>query len=418
MKTHVMVVASAMLAVAVQPPSVYAETTPEKVEAAETEVKTETPASTTVSAEVPDQPSSPPKSAPAVEKPASVPAEKILVQAAATEAAEPVKNAVSPSAKAASPAAESETDEASPSVPLTDETVVASWVVDGKSQQLTFKALKDARKAAFRRLEQERYNTIQRELEGFILDKLLREEAERNDKTADAYVKSLADAVSEEEIKKFYESTVSKDGKSPPLESVEQRIRQYLAMKDATTRIRKEAKLKLSVPQPNIPPVKFNLSDRPHKGAKDAKLTLVEFSDFQCPYCSKAIAPLNEILKEFPNDVELYFFHFPLSFHKKAKPAAIAARCAQKQGKFWEMHDLIFENQSKLGEEDLKTHATKLELDLTKYETCVKDPEVAKFVDEDMSQGSEAGVGGTPSFFVNGRALERPPTVESIRAML
>lgn len=319
------------------------------------------------------------------------------------------------SAQAAEPAkAQAESSSES----LTDSTVVAKWNEGKTAKTLTYKELKEERKAAFRRIEQEQYNSIRRELESLMLDKLLEAEASKNGKTTDEYVKSLSDAIPAEEVKKFYETTVSKDGKGPPFESVEARIRQYLAMKDKVENVKKAAGLELTLPEPEVPLVEFDLAGRPHVGPEDAKVTIVEFSDFQCPYCARAIEPMKEIVKAFPKDVQVYFLHFPLSFHKEAKPAAIAARCAQQQDKFWPMHDAIFENQSKMSTEDLTAHATKVGLDMKKYEKCMADPETTKYVDADMAQGMDAGVGGTPSFFVNGKQTQGPPSVESIRAIV
>jgi protein-disulfide isomerase len=143
------------------------------------------------------------------------------------------------------------------------------------------------------------------------------------------------------------------------------------------------------------------------KGKKDAKISIVEFSDFQCPYCSRLQPTLNDVLKAYPNDVNLVFKDFPLSFHKQAKNAAKAARAAGEQGKYWEMHDLIFENFSKVNEAMFKDFATKLNLDMTKFLADFNSTKYDVLIQQDINLGRQAGVTGTPSLFMNGKRMQR-----------
>jgi protein-disulfide isomerase len=297
-------------------------------------------------------------------------------------------------------------------------TVVATWEQGGEKKTLTYAQLREARKAKFLKLDRERYNAIRRELESYVLDQLLEAEAKKAGTTPDKYLETLAEEVPEDEVKKFYETTVARGGKGPPLEQVEGRIRQFLAMKGEVDKVKKEANMQVVLPEPESPVASFELEGRPFKGAEDAKVTIVEFSDFQCPYCAKATEPVDAIAEAFPEDVKIYFLHFPLNFHQQAMPAAKASRCAQKQDKFWEMHDKIFENQKSMSEDDLKTYAKDLGLNMKKFEACMEDPATEAFVKADMSQGTKAGVGGTPSFYVNGKQHQGPPSVEDIRALV
>jgi len=141
------------------------------------------------------------------------------------------------------------------------------------------------------------------------------------------------------------------------------------------------------------------------KGASDAKVTIVEFSDFQCPYCSRVGPTLARILRDYPDDVRVVYKHLPLSFHKEALPAAKAAEAAGRQGKFWEMHDLIFANQRSLNAAAYKQHAETLGLDVERFEKDFASPEIAARVAKDAEQARTLGVSGTPGFFVNGRFL-------------
>lgn len=148
------------------------------------------------------------------------------------------------------------------------------------------------------------------------------------------------------------------------------------------------------------------VGDSPFKGPKDAKVTILEFSDFQCPYCKRAAATADKVVEEYPKDVKLVFKHLPLSFHKEALPAAKASMAAAKQGKFWEMHDALFDGQKKLGSEYYPEAAKEIGLDVEKFKKDMASPEVDKMVKADMELARKLGVNGTPGFFVNGEALQ------------
>lgn len=150
----------------------------------------------------------------------------------------------------------------------------------------------------------------------------------------------------------------------------------------------------------NIP-----IGTSPVKGEKGAPVTIVEFSDFQCPYCSRLQPTLREVLKTYPKDVKLVYKDFPLSFHKQAKNAAKAARAAGEQGKYWEMHDLIFEKYNKLTEEMFKEFASKLGLEMEKFTADFTGNKYDELIQEDMSLAQRVGVRGTPTLFLNGRRM-------------
>lgn len=299
---------------------------------------------------------------------------------------------------------------------ISDQTVVATWMEDGKAKTLTYAELKEARKSAFVKMMQQQYETTKRELDQHLVERLLNAEAKRQKTTVDAMMGKLASAITEAEVKSFYEQNVARGGKGPPLEKVSDRIRSYLAMTNQVAKLKAAAGVKLSVPEP--PGVEFDLTGRPSVGAKSPKVTIVEFSDFQCPYCARASEPVKKLIEAFPDQVAVYFLHFPLSFHQQAMPAAMASKCAQDQGKFWPMHDKIFGAQSTMALTDLEKHAQAIELDMKAYGACMQDPKTAAYVQADMAQGSNAGVSGTPAFFVNGRATQGPPSLEDIRSLL
>lgn len=163
---------------------------------------------------------------------------------------------------------------------------------------------------------------------------------------------------------------------------------------------------------PQRPAVDFNqihnlpIGSSPIKGKKEAAVTIVEFSDFQCPYCSKLQPTISQVLAAYPNDVKLVFKDFPLSFHQQAQKASKAARAAGEQGKYWEMHDMIFENSSQLNDNSYKEFAAKLKLDEKKFMADFQSNKYDNLIQQDIVLGQSAGVGGTPTLFLNGKRMQ------------
>ena len=153
----------------------------------------------------------------------------------------------------------------------------------------------------------------------------------------------------------------------------------------------------------------------PTIGTNSAKVEIVEFSDFQCPFCSRVTPTLKQIEKEYGDQVRIVFKHLPLSIHPKAPAAHAAAEAAHRQGKFWEMHDAIFANQTKMAPEKYLEYATQLGLDLERFKKDVEAPEVKKRVDADAEEAARLNVGGTPGFFVNGRYLSGAQPFEAFK---
>ncbi|NIP29614.1 MAG: thioredoxin domain-containing protein [Candidatus Dadabacteria bacterium] len=149
--------------------------------------------------------------------------------------------------------------------------------------------------------------------------------------------------------------------------------------------------------------VKVSIDDDPVKGDKNAPITIVEFSDYQCPYCRKFHTQvLPKIEEEYINTgkVRYIFRDFPLGFHKLAIPASVAANCAGEQGKYWVLNDFLFDNPSKLDNESVLEAAKSLDLDYNKFEACLKDNNHEKEINKDLSDGKSYGVRGTPSIFL------------------
>ncbi len=161
---------------------------------------------------------------------------------------------------------------------------------------------------------------------------------------------------------------------------------------------------------------RYNEQD-PAKGAAIPLVTIIEFSDFQCPFCSRLATTLEDVAAEHPRDVKLVFKQFPLvKIHPQAEPAARAALAAHKQGKFWEMHDVMFANQKALGDSRLESYAQQLGLDMTKWKKDFASDALRKHVSEELGLGGKISVSSTPTFFINGRLFKGAQPAEKIRA--
>jgi protein-disulfide isomerase len=174
---------------------------------------------------------------------------------------------------------------------------------------------------------------------------------------------------------------------------------------------------------PNAPPAdtvvyKALIGDAPVKGAKNAKVTIVEWSDFQCPFCSRVEPTIDQVVKAYPNDVRVAFKQLPLPFHDKAHLAAEAALAAKEQGKFWEMHGKLFGNQQALDRPALEKYAQELGLNMGKFKEALDSGKFKAKVDAELAEGNKIGARGTPSFFVNGKSFVGAQPFESFKAKI
>jgi protein-disulfide isomerase len=149
----------------------------------------------------------------------------------------------------------------------------------------------------------------------------------------------------------------------------------------------------------------FDIGKAAVKGPSDAWVTIVEVSDFQCPFCGRVNPTLKQIQEKYGNDVRFVFKHNPLSFHPRAMPAAVAAECAKEQGKFWEMHDKMFANQQQLEDANLEGYAKEIGVDVGKWKQCYTAAPNRGDIQNDQRTAMTLGANGTPAFFINGRFL-------------
>ncbi len=265
-------------------------------------------------------------------------------------------------------------------------------------------------------------------LDALVGDALIAEAAKAKGQTADVFVNAeltkRRKAVADADLEAFYAANRDRM-QGQPVEVMRAPIRQYLEQQ-ATAAARQSlvAELKaarggavrvsLDPPRSAVPVD----ADDPVRGPKDAPVEIVEFSDFQCPFCGRVTPTLHQVIEAYGTRVKLVFKDFPLPNHTDAPKAAEAAHCAGAQGKYWEMHDRLFANQQALKVDDLRRHAVALGLDATKFNPCLDADTFASSIAADMTEGQKLGVNSTPSVYINGRLVLGAQPIEVFRAII
>jgi protein-disulfide isomerase len=261
-------------------------------------------------------------------------------------------------------------------------------------------------------------------LDALIAQSLLEKEAKARGLSEDALEKAeVLDkaGVGDDEARAYYEANKARIGSMPEEEAMKQ-IRAGLAQQRQGERraafareLRSKYDVKVLLEPYRIP---VALGDAPVRGSAMAPVTILEFSDFQCPYCVRSRPTVARIRETYGDKVRWAFRHFPLSFHDKAEKAGEAAACAGDQGRFWEMHDRLWASSAKLGLADLKQHAVALGLDAAKFDQCLDSGQHAGLLERDEEAGQGYGVSGTPAFFVNGRPLVGAQPFEAFQQVI
>jgi protein-disulfide isomerase len=258
-------------------------------------------------------------------------------------------------------------------------------------------------------LHNQEYQIENSALERLIEKKLLEAEAKKRGITVDELWKQEVDSKVTEptagEVEAFYLGR--REFGNRPLAEVEAQVRAELKAaksqklrENFLKRLRDEAQVAVYLSPPRV---EVSYDPARLRGSADAPVTIVEFSDYQCPYCRKAEATLDEVLAKYPGEVSLAYRDFPLrQIHPQAEMAAEAARCAGEQGKFWEYHDRLLTDPPKLDKASLLEDARGLGLDADKFGACLESGKFKAQVDADSQAGSRLGVSGTPTFFING----------------
>jgi protein-disulfide isomerase len=265
-------------------------------------------------------------------------------------------------------------------------------------------------------------------LEALVAERLIDTEAKSRgiarDDLAKQEVQGKITPPTDAEIQSYYEKNNLKDRFNVSLEDAKGQISQIIMQERFTARLKTyldelKAKYKVTTSLPELPITRKQVAATgPSKGPADAKVTIVEFSDFECPFCSRAIGTVNEVMKKYDGKVRLVFRQFPLPMHSHAEKAAEAALCANEQGKFWEAHDKFFASQENLDIAGLQNDAKELGLDTTKFEQCLSSGKMASVVEKDQQDGKKLGVNGTPAFFINGRELSGAQPLEAFSEVI
>jgi protein-disulfide isomerase len=257
-------------------------------------------------------------------------------------------------------------------------------------------------------------------LEQMIRERLLETEGKRRGVPPEAVVEleiKEMGPVADEEVVAFYRQNFEKQGEVE-LDEVRPQIQRYLESRraaDVPRRLRERAQVAV-----HLTPPRFDVAaDGPSKGPADAKITIVEFSDFQCPYCQRSLATIEQVLAKYPAQVRLVYRHLPLDrIHPHARGAAEAAACADEQGHFWAYHDKLFQNNRALAKQDLLRYASETGLDAQRFGACVEERRFKDKVEADLQAARAVGISGTPAFVVNGVLLTGAQPAEEFYAVI
>jgi len=300
-----------------------------------------------------------------------------------------------------------------------DDTVVAKI----GDESITEADVKKAAAAELKRIDTQIYEAKRAALDTLIEEKLLEKAAREANKTVDELMAAEVDGkltpATDEEAKSFFDENKSR--LRGEYDSLKDRIKQFLAQRKRQERLqafmkglKEQNKVAIFMEAPKI---EVELGNAPVRGNPDARITIVEFSDYQCPFCRRSQSTLKEVEKKYEGKLKMVFKDFPLSFHDRAMPAAQAARCAGEQGKYWEYHDKLFSSDG-LSDEDFKRYAGEVSLDKAAFEACLAANKYRTEIAADMSQGQALGVSGTPAFFINGRFLSGAQPLEAFSAII
>lgn len=275
------------------------------------------------------------------------------------------------------------------------------------------------------KLSQALYEARRTAIDEIVANVLMEQEAKaRGVDRATLVEKEIGDKVApvgDTDIAAWYQANQGRI-QGAPLDQVRAPIRAYLIqerMADARERYLDVLKGKTPVRVTlDAPRLVVSAAKGASKGKASAPIEMIEFSDFQCPYCQRAHATVDQVLAAYGDRIKFVYRHYPLPNHPNAAPAAEASECANEQGQFWPYHDRLFANTSKLSGADLKRYAGELGLDVAKFNACVDSRKYKAQVEADLKDGDTAGVNGTPAFFINGRMLSGAQPFDAFKKII
>lgn len=297
---------------------------------------------------------------------------------------------------------------------------------DGR--ELTQAEVDAAGQDAVRKLEQELYEARVDAAERLAITALVGQRARAAGQDDEAWLRQQVEAglpaPSEDELRALYAKVKGRLPRDTPFEAVRERLADSVTQtargeraKALFAQLKADSHFQVLAPRPPRPR-KAVAAVGPDKGPTDAPVTIVVFSDFQCPYCARSKGTLDRVWAAYPGRLRVVYRHFPLSFHKDAPKAAEASLCAHEQGKFWSFHDALYDAQDLLDVDSLKLHANRLGLDRAAFTTCLDSGRMKAAVERDLAAGQELGVDGTPAYFINGLPLAGAQPEEAFRALI
>jgi protein-disulfide isomerase len=262
------------------------------------------------------------------------------------------------------------------------------------------------------KLSQALYEARRAAAEEIVGNTLINQEAKKRGVEVSALVEQEITAkvkpVAEEDIAAWYQENpqrvqgASLDQVRAPIQSLLAQERTQTARETFVESLKAKTPTRVTIEPPRAA---VSAGNSPSRGSSSAPIELIEFADFQCPYCQAVSPTLKRVLDTYGDRIRFVYRNFPLANHPQARPAAEAAQCANEQGKFWPFHDRLFGEPGKLSDEDLKKTAAALGMDAAQFNKCVDERKYRTIVETDTRAGTDAGVTGTPAFFVNGRLL-------------
>jgi protein-disulfide isomerase len=274
-------------------------------------------------------------------------------------------------------------------------------------------------------IDNERYEALKQGVDELVAVTLFEQEAKARGITAEALeeqeVVAKVPEPTDADVQKVYDENKDRlEGQT--LDMVKPRIVAYLKGQQGAQRREafvNELKAKYKTAILLRPPVvDVATAGRPEKGGKNAPVTIIEFSDYECPFCRRAEGVVDQVVTTYGDKVKVVFRDFPLPFHANARPAAEAANCAASMGKFWEYHGKLFANQQALEPDKLNAYATEVGLDQQKFAECLAKKPHAAAIDKDIEDGQRVGVSGTPAFFINGRMLSGAQPFDKFKELI
>ena len=296
------------------------------------------------------------------------------------------------------------------------------------NEEITEDALIGDDKLDFFDLKKREYELKMDRLNKLMIDRLVGAEAKAANMSQEEFInKKIVGGeikISDKDLKKFIAEKHIPESQINP--QIKERIISYLQtmrkqelIQEHVAKLTKGNPVEVYFTKPKMQ-VAVEAGNAPFTGGEKAPVTIVEFSDFQCPFCSRAAETVNDVKKKYGNKVKIAFRHFPLPMHKDARPAAEASLCVNEQGtsKFWKFHDILFKNQDKLDSANLEKHAKDAGADSKKFTECMQAKKYAQAVQADMEYGEKIGVKSTPTFFVNGQIISGAVPVESFSELI